>query len=77
MQHLGSLETYSVGEQEELRSLAEKTQGLTMRSNGNKECTLDVLFTAAEVEHALSRLKNKVVGPEWLVEGRAIAGGLG
>ena len=48
-----------------------------MRSNGNKECILDVLFTAAEVEHALSRLKNKVVGPEWLVEGRAIAGGLG
>ena len=53
MQHLGSLETYSVGEQEELRSLAEKMQDLTMRSNGNKECILDVLFTAVEVEHAL------------------------
>ena len=74
MQHFGSLETYSVGEQEELRSLAEKMQSLTVRSKGNKECILDVLFTAVEVEHALSRLKRKVAGPEGLVDGRAIAG---
>ena len=53
MQHLERLETYSVGDQEELRSLAEKMQDLTMRSNGNKECILDILFTAVKVEHAL------------------------
>ena len=64
MQHFENLEMYGVGEQEELRSLTEKMQGLTVRSKGNKECIWDVLFTAVNVEHALPRLKRKVAGPE-------------
>ena len=56
-----------MSEQEKLKSLAEKLQGLTVRSKGNKECILDVLFTAVEVEHDLSQLKRKVAGPEGLM----------
>ena len=48
-----------MSEREELRSLVKKMQELTERSKGNKEYILDVLFTAKEVEHALSRLKRR------------------
>ena len=58
-QHFESLATSSVSEREELRNLVEKMQELTERSKGNKEYILDVLFTAKEVEHALSRLKRR------------------
>ena len=43
-------------------------QELTERSKGNEEYILDVLFTAEEVEHALSRLKRrKAAGQEGLM----------
>ena len=45
----------------------EKMQELTERSKENEEYILDVLFTAEEVEQALSRLKRKAAGQEGLI----------
>ena len=57
-----------MSEREELRNLVEKMPELTERSKGNEQYVLDVLFTAEEVEHALSRLKRrKVAGREGLM----------
>ena len=68
VQHFESLATSGVSEREELRNLMEKMQELTERSKGNEEYILDVLFTAEEVEHALSRLKRrKAAGQEGLM----------